>query len=362
MTKKALGYVHLEWTCPRCATKNPGPQKFCNGCGAPQPEGVQFDQPAQEELIKDAAEIAQAKAGPDVHCPYCNARNPGTAKFCGACGGDLAGAKAREAGRVVGAHRAGPAEAITCPSCGTANPATAQTCVNCGANLVPSKVEAPAMPPAAKAAGPRIGGLGVIIVVGVLLCVAAIVAVFLLTRPSQALTGEVQSVQWTRAIAVQALGYVEHEGWFDEIPQGAEVEECRMEYRQTQSEPAPNATEVCGTPYTVDTGGGFGEVVQDCAYEVYDEWCSFVQQEWTAVDTVTASGTDLSPYWPEVSLATGQRQGEGQEGYEVVLQTSQGSYDYTPSAAAEFSQFQIGSQWLLNVNAFGTLVSVEPAQ
>jgi hypothetical protein len=195
-----------------------------------------------------------------------------------------------------------------------------------------------------------------------LLCVAAIVAVFLLTRPSQALTGEVQSVQWMRAIGVQALGSVEHEGWRDEIPQGAEVGNCRMEYRQTQSEPAPNATEVCGTPYTVDTGGGFGEVVQDCVYEVYAEWCSFAQQEWTTVDTVTVSGTDLSPYWPEVSLATGQRQGEGQESYEVVLQTSQGSYDYTPSDAAEFSQFEIGSQWLLNVNAFGTVVSVEPAQ
>ncbi len=361
MAKKTIGYVHLEWSCPGCGTRNPGPQKFCNGCGAPQPEGVQFEQPAQEELVKDEAEIARAKAGPDVHCPYCNARNPGTAKFCGACGGDLAGAKAREAGRVVGAYRAGPAEAVVCPACGKANPASAQTCANCGASLVPAKAEAPAAQPAARAAGPRIGGLGVVIA-GVLLCVAAIVVVFLLTRPSQALTGEVQSVQWTRAIAVEALGPVQYEGWLDEIPQDAEVGDCRTEYRQTQAEAAPNATEVCGTPYTVDTGGGYGEVVQDCVYDVYDEWCSFVQQEWTTVDTVTASGTDLSPYWPEVSLTAGEREGEGQESYQVVLWTEQGSYEYTPSDATEFSQFQIGSQWLLNVNSFGTLVSVEPAQ
>ena len=109
MTKKTLGYVHLEWACPNCQRKNPGPQKFCNGCGAPQPEDVEFIQAAEEKLITDEAEIARAKAGPDVHCPYCGARNPGDAEFCGGCGGNLAEAAARESGRVVGSHRDKPA-------------------------------------------------------------------------------------------------------------------------------------------------------------------------------------------------------------------------------------------------------------
>ena len=77
MTKKSLGYVELEWTCPNCETRNPGPHKFCNGCGAPQPEDVEFEQPIEEKLITDAEQIARAQAGPDLHCPYCEARNPG---------------------------------------------------------------------------------------------------------------------------------------------------------------------------------------------------------------------------------------------------------------------------------------------
>ncbi len=109
MTKKTVGYVKMLWSCPRCATRNPGPQKFCNGCGAPQPSDVPFEQAPEEKLLTDAAEIALAKAGPDVHCPYCNGRNAGNAKFCGACGGDLAGAKARQAGVVAGAFRSQPA-------------------------------------------------------------------------------------------------------------------------------------------------------------------------------------------------------------------------------------------------------------
>src|SRR3989337_2565526 len=135
MVKKTVGYVKLEWTCPRCGTRNPGPQKFCNGCGAPQPEDVVFEQPAQERLIEDKAELARAKAGPDVHCPYCGARNPAGAKFCGACGGNLAQGQAREKGRVLGAFRSGPAPKVKCPACGTENLADAGRCTNRGSPL-----------------------------------------------------------------------------------------------------------------------------------------------------------------------------------------------------------------------------------
>ena len=53
MTKKSLGYVELEWICPNCDTKNPGPQKTCLSCGMPQPDDVKFEQRAQETLIED---------------------------------------------------------------------------------------------------------------------------------------------------------------------------------------------------------------------------------------------------------------------------------------------------------------------
>jgi len=50
MTKKTIGYVKLAWTCPHCDGENHGPRKFCNGCGAPQPQDVEFHQAAGDTL------------------------------------------------------------------------------------------------------------------------------------------------------------------------------------------------------------------------------------------------------------------------------------------------------------------------
>ena len=153
MTKKTVGYVDLEWTCPNCGGRNPGVNKKCATCGFAQPENVQFEQSAQDTLITDTAKIEAAKSGPDIHCPYCGTRNPAGSDRCKQCAGDLTGAKARESGRVVGGMRKEPAPPVKCPSCGTENPATAQKCANCGAVLAkPQPVAAApqATKPAAK--------------------------------------------------------------------------------------------------------------------------------------------------------------------------------------------------------------------
>jgi hypothetical protein len=321
---------------------------------------VEFVQPAEEVLLTDEAEIARAKAGPDIHCPYCEARNPGSAKFCGECGGDLSEGIVREHGKVVGAHRDKPAPDILCPSCGTPHPATAQRCTNCGASLTIEESETPAPIPRQAVPSKRRAGISGMAIVFGLLCVGiAAVAIYFLTRTEQ-LIGSVQSVQWTRTIPILAQGPVEHEDWLEDIPNDAVVGACQLEYHHTQDEPAPNAQEVCGTPYTVDTGSGFGEVVQDCFYEVYEERCTYTQMEWVTVDSVTVTGNDLNPSWPATTLSEGQMEGEGEEIYEIVFQTDEGSYTYTTSDAAQFSQFTPGTQWSLTINALKAVVSVEP--
>ena len=135
MTKKSLGYVQLEWTCPSCQTRNPGPVKKCRSCGAPQPEDVQFEQAVQETFIEDEKLIEKAQAGPDIHCPYCGTRNPAGAVTCSNCMGDLTDAAVRDKGQVLGKHRQEAQPDVACPYCGTMNPATAVKCANCQANL-----------------------------------------------------------------------------------------------------------------------------------------------------------------------------------------------------------------------------------
>lgn len=358
MARKRLGYVHLQWTCPRCETINLGPNKFCNGCGAPQPEDVEFEQRPEEVLIEDETEIARAKVGPDIHCPYCGARNPGDAKFCGACGGDLSEAEVREAGRVVGAFRDEPAAEILCPACNTPNRATAQRCENCGASLVVPKPEVPPKMPSEAKRPLRMSVIGIL---AIALCAIVAIVLVISGLRTEEVIGEVRSVTWTRTIPILALGPVDYEGWFDEITEDADIHDCDLKLHHTANEPSANAIEICGTPYTIDTGSGYGEVVQDCVYEIYEDWCTYTQIERMTVDAVTVTGFDLDPYWPQVTLIEGQTEGEGEETYEVVFQTEDRSYTFTTSDFNQFRQFQLNSSWVLNVNAFNTLVSVEPA-
>jgi len=362
MTRKTVGYTRLEWTCPNCGTRNPGPQKTCSSCGYAQPEDVEFEQ-GSGELITDKAEVKRAKSAPDIHCFYCGTRNPADAKTCSQCGGDLTKGAARKAGRVMGAHKKGPASAITCSACGASNPATAAKCRNCGAPLKKRK-QRRGTPAAASAKRPTPGGLPrfvpILLIVGFLLVVG--ICAFLTLSTSET-TGKVQGVNWTRSIAIEGLVPVEAQDWRDEIPAGAAIGTCTQKVRRTQDEPAPGAREVCGTPYTIDTGTGYGEVVQDCKYQIYADFCTYTTQEWKEVDRVSLSGNDYNPRWPAgYSLGVNQREGKRTEKYAIVFDVDGKKYTYTTRDENLFRQAQIGSRWVLHINKLNAVTKIEPAE
>lgn len=359
MSKETLGYVQLEWTCPRCNTRNPGLEKLCRGCGAAQPQDVQFEQAAQETLIADEQVIATAKAGPDVHCIYCGARNPAGAEACKQCGADLAQAVARDRGRVVGAHRAEPAAPVRCPSCGSENEATALRCATCGASLAETR-QPDAAPRIEPVGGPRKSSPFLWIAIGVA-ALALIVVFFILVGRTEDLIGRVQEVYWMRSVGIMVLQPVSHQDWSDEIPADGVLVDCEERFHHSESEPVANARKVCGTPYTVDQGSGVGEVVQDCEYQVYADWCEYTLEEWQEVDALVLTGDDHLPVWPELTLAEGEREGERLEVYTVVFATEDDTYTYEADGLDEFNRYQMGSQWLLEVNTFNHLVGVAPA-
>jgi phage FluMu protein Com len=357
MARKTIGYVKLAWTCDHCETENPGPRKFCNNCGAPQPHDVEFHQPPEAKLLTNADEIERAKAGPDVHCPYCKARNSGDAGFCGACGGDLTDAQARESGKVLGAHRSGDALEIECPSCGTLNLATARECASCGDSLGEEKPPTPA--PKKREGTKPSRSLPVAILIGVgVLCLVAIIALVVLLGRTEEQSAVVQNTSWTRSVPIEMLSSVEREDWADEVPSDATILNCNQEYRSTLSEPAPDTVEVCGTPYTVDTGSGFGEVVQDCVYELYAEYCSYTAMDWVLYDTISITGNDNNPVWPDYVLEEDQHAGTGEEELVVIFLVGEETFSYEPINLDEFEQFTPGSNWILEINTLGSVVSV----
>lgn len=357
MARKKIGHVELQWTCPNCDGINPGPIKTCQNCGSPQPEDVEFEQAERQELISDEEKIAAAAAGADIHCPYCGTRNPAASPTCSQCGGDLVEGTQRKSGRVVGAFKTGPVEQVPCPRCGADNPDTARTCSQCGASMHQEQVEA-AVPAAAtkpKSSSSRWMLIGAVVVL-VALC-AVLYFVFFSTEET---TGSVQSVTWELSIPIEAFGAVQYAGFSDEIPSGAAILACQEKYHHTQDEPVSNAEEVCGTPYTVDDGSGFAEVVQDCVYEVYNEYCEFTVDEWYIADTIALTGSDHSPLWPEPALTSEQRLGgDRSETYVIIFDTNDGLERYTTNSLELFQQAQIGSTWTLVINQIGGVVSIE---
>ena len=357
MAKKKLGNVELQWTCPNCGAINSGPEKVCQSCGAPQPEDVVFEQATHQELISDEKVAEKAAKGPDIHCPYCGARNPADAKVCSQCGGDLSEGARRKAGQVVGAFETGPVKMIKCPHCGAENPDTAKTCSQCGASLHVEK------PPKVKLAPPSTKsktGLSIALIAVVIVLCAAVALFAMFAMRTKDIQGTVTAVRWERSIPIMAYLPMEYENWQDQIPQDAQIESCRQEERMVVEEPVPDATEECGTPYTVDTGTGYGDVVRDCVYHVYDNYCTYSVNEWQVVDTVSVSGTDYAPYWPQPSLEEGQQLGEDRtEEYKIMFDAGDKDYTYTTSDYNLFQSCQIGTTWKLNVNSFGTVVSIE---
>ena len=357
MPQETVGFVKLEWTCKRCGSKNPGTTRICATCGNVMSETDKFDLPAQQELIKDEKEIAQAQVGPDITCKYCGARNRADATNCSQCSADLKEGASRKAGEVLGAFDAAPKPDVKCPYCGALNPANALKCQNCAGSLAKRPTDQPVPKPVA--APKKSGGMNKLIVVGVIAVIGIIL--FMLFRTTDT-SAAVQSVQWQRSIEILEQRPVTHQTWQDQVPTGAQRGSCTEKVRSTQNDPAPNSDKICGTPYTIDQGNGTAKVVQDCKYQVKDQWCDYTQPEWIVIDAVVEQGNDLKPRDPALSLRADQREGDHTETYEVVFSSEGKQYKYSPGNASDFAQFTIGSRWTLKVNALGGVTSVQAAK
>ena len=292
MAKKSLGRTTLYWLCPNCETRNPGPKKTCTTCGTPQPDHVEFIQGDREEIIKINDAISQKVDRADIHCPFCGTRNPADAELCSQCNGQLMGGTKRTAGKVVGTHKGGSAKGIVCPSCGFQNVPNAPRCTQCGNALVQKKTDVQPRRDSGQAKT-------IWMVIGL---VAAVIIGFLLFKGCSRSTevGVVSRSSWTRSIAVEQFIPISAEGWWDEIPSEAFVTVCEDRYRYSSAEAVEGGVEVCGEPYTIDEGTGYGEVVQDCEYQVFDTYCEYEISDWEVVEILQTEGYGLGAQWPTV--------------------------------------------------------------
>jgi len=354
MARRSKGFIELEWTCPNCETRNRGFDKTCTNCGAPQPDNVQFEAPAQRKMVDKETARELEKRGADIHCGFCGTRNLSTAKTCSQCGANLSEGVARQAGREIDMSAKAP-EKVACGNCGAENDGTRSNCVECGAPLPRSKQSEPAQDamsfsvpggePAAPAGKkkPKWWLLGAI-AGALVVCCLAIYLIFL--RPSQSLQATVTDVYWQTSVPLQEIEAVQYDDETGNPPSDAYNISCRTESREFCEEK------------TIDRGDGSAEVVEECHTEE-TEYCDYTVDEWTTIQTYTLQGYDLNPLYDQPSLTSDQRLGEPDEEFKVTFSTEDGSKTYTPSTVTEFQQFQIGSTWTLKLNALGGVISAE---
>lgn len=347
--RQSKGFIELEWICPNCNSRNRGPVKTCENCGAPQPENVEFYAPAEAKLIQDENVARMASVGPDIHCAFCGTRNPGNATVCSQCGADLKEGKARQAGQEV--KREALSTEVVCANCGEVNPAAQTMCLKCGAPLpkarggAPSaekgpEIAAPALAPAAKR---RFSWFAI---GGVVTCLVLIIGAWLLFAPSQTVQATVSDVYWQTAVPVQEIRAVSYSNEEGSPPAGAYDVSCHTE-----------TTQVCEEK-TIDKGNGYAEVVQECQDEDR-QVCSYTLDEWQTIQTYTLEGHDLKPVYASPTLAGGQRLGRQSVTYAVTFTSGEQNYVYQPATLDEFVAFLPGSVWTLHLNALGGVVSVE---
>ena len=121
------------------------------------------------------------------------------------------------------------------------------------------------------------------------------------------------------------------------------------------------AVEVCGTPYSIDNGNGYAEVVQDCVYQVYEPYCTYEVMDWAYDTSYTSNGSDMNPAWPSYSLSSDQRIAEETELYIINFSADGKLLEYQTTDYNEFTQCTPGSKWNITINAFDAVISIDPA-
>jgi hypothetical protein len=204
------------------------------------------------------------------------------------------------------------------------------------------------------------------VVLGIVLVIACIALALLMGGnrggSTQQVAAQVNDTFWKRTVLVQALLPVRRQDWRPNIPADAALGNCEERQYRTLDEPVPGSVEVCGTPYVVDTGTGVGEVVQDCQYQVFEDYCDFTTVGWQAIAPLVLEGRDLTPAWPAQRLSDQQRESGRSEEYVVTFQTEDGPVQFVVSSLQEFQQFIQGSRWDLEIDSRGRVISAEPAQ
>ena len=172
------------------------------------------------------------------------------------------------------------------------------------------------------------------------------------------LNAVVSSQTWQTSVEIIELEEQHGSGWRDSIPPDARDLRCQDRLLHTYDDEVANSVEVCGTPYAIDIGNGSEQFVQDCVYNVYESYCEYTVSNTKVVDTVSASGSGPNPEVPYVD--TKYSTGNQSVSYTVQFRDENGNiYTLNPANLSEYRTYTVGTEFEIEVNNRGLIVSVE---
>ena len=326
MAKLVMGY----WDCPICGNKGiRGDVVNCPSCGRARGDvqfyvkGYEEGENLNQEELNQYEQLSEEQAqsfskNPDWYCSFCNSLNSDNAETCGTCG---ASRKDSEANYF---------------------------------EMLQKRKEKEQKPQEQEAKPNRK-------VLFILLAVAAAIILAFVWMNGNKTSGalKVTALEWARNINVEENRQFSESGWT--LPNGAELTGTRNEihhYDQVldhyENRQVPRTRQVYDhDEYTLeDNGNGtfssvshpvyrtetYYETVREPVYRPvprYAEKYYYNIWRWTPSRDVTASGNDHEAYWPEVTLAENEREGQRSEAYTFTVQNPQKPEDVSTWQIAE---------------------------
>lgn len=320
MGKLVMGY----WDCPYCGAKGiAGNITGCPSCGRARGD-VQFYMKNVDEgetreqhetgdieyLTEEQAQ--QVSDNPDWYCSFCNSLNSDNAQFCTTCGASRADSESNYFDQLKKKKEKEAAEAAA----------------QAASRPVPKK-KSP---------------------LAILAVAAAVIIALVLFLNSSKTTGglTVSSLNWQRIITVEKNRQFSESGW--QAPDGAEVTSRKQElhhydrvldhYENREVQRSRQVVDHYETYYTYsDRGNGtfeqishqrpiytteyYTETVREPVYRQVPRYATkyyYNIRRWVADHNAEAAGTDQNPYWPELNLASDEREGQRSEEYRFTVE------------------------------------------
>jgi len=345
------------WNCTNCgAQKNPGGKKFCPGCGASrdQKETISRDPNAPE--ITNPKILLEARSGPEWNCEHCGSANPHDQTHCTTCGAESGTSPERPTHQIALEEKGKTPEL-------SRNGTVSESVLS--RRILPSKL--------------------LLITAGIISAAVLSYLVFFLFIQTKEHTATVTGFQWTRTVTIEELVTYSREGW--DPPPDARITHSEERAKDSREYIHHYETEYRDVPYEVvvgeylcgskDLGNGYYEDVYceetETRYRsepfdvpiyatvlIYATYYWFEVQVWEDYDTLTKTGTDLSPQWPDFTLWSDQRPVYETPRYTLHLTDTDGeSREYHTEDESYWKSFTTGQKVTLKINRVGAVLSVE---